>query len=425
MVGGKRRAKRRRGLPERRHRHPESRDPDGNGDEVDRRGHGGGRREPGSTARLGIAHDGDGRRRRVERFGRAGHGGVHRRGFGRRGGSRARRGRGRLVGFRRGRLGGLDLDDRVGPVIDCRRRGGRRRVGKDRLRRRLCRGHLGSHWSGVRRLGRGHGRIDGGRRGLGGSLRGSWSRVAGRGTGTAGRRHGRLGHGRRGRRRRLGLGRGGRGGVGAGCGGRGHERRHGRLRRGRRHRGGKRRNGARRQQRQRIDVALRLGGDANAQAHGRIRRLGGRAHRADRGAFGDDRAARHRDRSEVDQRDRVAVGRRDRDDAPAVRHRPRKGDRTACGRQSRLADRAPDVDAAMLPAGVRMRRVEGEGTEHGPAGRPRPGACGWSGAERERKGEQQHGTTHRATSVVVRLVNEATTVAAVWVVVKSDYSELR
>jgi hypothetical protein len=122
------------------------------------------------------------------------------------------------------------------------------------------------------------------------------------------------------------------------CAGRRRRTHHGGRRRwhGRRRRGGlrcrrlhgRRRLHRRRQEEERVEVALRVGGPAHAEVHVRHRVLG-HAARADGthgGPFGDRRAPFDRQRSEMQQRHGVAVGRLDRDRAPARRHRPGKRD---------------------------------------------------------------------------------------------------
>ena len=371
------------------------------------------RRCPGATARLGLPERGDGLRREVDRLQCVRRGGLR----------RDRRHRGLGPG-----LGSFDVCDRVGPVVGrsrgCRRRG----IRQHRLGRRLC----GS--DGVCRRDR-VGRRDG----VGGRGRvGRWRRI--RGGVLRRRRIGRRGRvgdwfvRRRRRRGRVGRG-GGRGGRialdgrtgGVGCGRRGGDRGlrrrdglRGVHRHGQRH--GQRRDSARRQQRERVDVPLRLRGDADAEVDGRIGRVRRRADGAHGSALRDRRPPRDGDRAEVDERDRKAVRRHHRHHAAAVRHGAGERDQPARRSDDALAERTTHVDAAVLSAGERMGRVERERTQHGPARRPGPGARGRSGAERKQN-DEQHGTTHRAISFVVRLVNGETTVAAVSVVVQSDYSE--
>jgi hypothetical protein len=119
--------------------------------------------------------------------------------------------------------------------------------------------------------------------------------------------------GNRGRRRAgrgIGHGRGRGRGVGDG---------QGRRRRiGDRRRGCRARRDAGGQERRRIEVALRLGGNPHAEMDVRLREVGvaGRGDRSDTVALCHRRAARNRDRAEVRQCHGVAVGGRDRHALP-------------------------------------------------------------------------------------------------------------
>jgi hypothetical protein len=229
-------------------------------DEVERRIRRAGRGRPSTSARLRIP----GRRQRrgcgIDRLRGVG------RGIGRL--------RSCLVDGRRSCLGGFDISDRVGPEVEGWGGHGRRRIGEDRLRRRLGRNDGGSsrsriRYRGSRRRGR---RFGGRRRGLRSRIRGSRIRSAFGSHGRVGRRGAGVGCGARGRRRRLGRRCRRNRRLRSGCGGHRHRRR--RKRRRRRQRGRQRRQQARRQQCQRIDVALRLGRHTDAQIDGRVRRVG-------------------------------------------------------------------------------------------------------------------------------------------------------
>jgi hypothetical protein len=99
-----------------------------------------------------------------------------------------------------------------------------------------------------------------------------------------------------------------------------------------------------------------------------------RADRSNDGALRDGGVLRHGDQAEVRQRHRQTVGGVDRDRLAARRHRPREADDTGGRREHRCAGVTTDVDAAMLAARVRMRRIEREPLEHGAAHGPRPGS---------------------------------------------------
>ena len=282
------------------------------------------------------------------------------------------------------------------------RSGGRRRhrasdgdpAGGGRLRRRA---HTGRS---RRRSPRAHGR--GGRRGC---RRRHDDR--GRALGSRGRRRGR--HSRRRRRGCSRLRRRGRS--------RGRRRSRSRRRRGRRRarsgrrsrhrcgrrrgcrrgrRGGRRSGGPRRKVGERVAVTLRVGGDADAEVDVRPVDLGvaARPDRGDAVALGHRGARRDRQRAEMRERDREPVGGRDRESAARARHRSREGDGAARGRAHGLTGGRADVDAAVLPGGVRLRRVEDEGLEDAAARRPRPGASDRRCEERGH-GRDEEKTTHR------------------------------
>ena len=226
---------------------------------------------------------------------------------------------------------------------------------------------------------------------------------------------------RRRRRRRLRLGRG------CGCllhrGGRLHDdrrrsldhrrgrRRSGRRRRWRRRReldqcgrrcDDRRRRGRsrwwreRRQEAERIEVTLRLGGRADAEMEIRLIEVGrtARADGAESGALGHGVVLLHRVRAEMRQRHRQPVGGLDRHRLAARRHRPRVADNTARRRKHGYARcRGADVDAAVLPARVRMRGIEREALEYRAGDRPRPGvrAGNRQDEEEDERNEPPHG----------------------------------
>jgi hypothetical protein len=87
-------------------------------------------------------------------------------------------------------------------------------------------------------------------------------------------------------------------------------------------------------------------------------------------------ASLHGSRSEVNERDGVAVGSADRDSHAVPRRRAGEGDNARAGSGHRLLGVAADVDSAVLPAGVRIV-AEVERPEHRPRYRPAPaGRCG-------------------------------------------------
>jgi hypothetical protein len=239
----------------------------------------------------------------------------------------------------------------------------------------------------------------------------------GRGRGRSGRRLGCSGRGRLRRRRgRRDRGRGrrrGRHGSRSGSGGR---RRSGRRRGGGRRRWGGRRSRPRRRLRggipagdaasreeaQRIEVALGLGRHAHAEVDVRAGPLGvaRRPDGADRGALVDPGTPLDRDRAEVDERDRVAVGGRDRHGEAVAGQRPGEGDRALPRSAYGLARHARKVDAPMLAARVRVG-PEAERPEHlarrrpGPRAGRRRGDHGGCGQEDRCSPQRQH-ASHRS-----------------------------
>jgi hypothetical protein len=108
------------------------------------------------------------------------------------------------------------------------------------------------------------------------------------------------------------------------------------------------------QEAQRVEVAVRVGGEADAEMDVRPggSRLPARPDRPDDPAFRNGRPARHADRPQLDERDRVPVRRLNRYAFAVRRHGPGKADRPTCGRSHRRSQGRSDVDAAVLPAGV-------------------------------------------------------------------------
>ena len=104
-------------------------------------------------------------------------------------------------------------------------------------------------------------------------------------------------------------------------------------------------------------------------------RVGARAHHPNRLPFGYDSAANEGDRSELEQRDRIAVRRLNRQRVTAVRHGADERHRSRSGGVDRRPDRAADVDSPMLSARVRIGS-ERERPEDRPVQRPRPAGRG-------------------------------------------------
>jgi hypothetical protein len=158
---------------------------------------------------------------------------------------------------------------------------------------------------------------------------------------------------------------------------------------------GSRRREARRQQGQWIDVALWIARDARAEVHVRIGQVDNAArtdcphHRR----LSHERAARHSDRPEVDERGRVSKRRLDRHRLPARRNRPREGHHTPYGGEHGAAAGRAKVDTSVLAARVRVRMVEPERPQHGAVDGPRPGLRIRDG-ERTRANDQDRKSPH-------------------------------
>ncbi len=142
-------------------------------------------------------------------------------------------------------------------------------------------------------------------------------------------------------------------------------------------------------QRERVDVALRLGRAPHPEVHGRARELRrpARAHGAHHVALGDGVAAPHRVGAEMNERDRVAVGGLNRDRLSLRRDGPGEGDRSRDRCDDFCAVGGSDVDTAVLSGRVRVARVEGEERQHRPGDGPAP-------AERGRRDDQRGNRSH-------------------------------
>ena len=202
---------------------------------------------------------------------------------------------------------------------------------------------------------------------------------------------------RRCRRRRLRHGRRGRiggAGVALGCG------RDGCSRRWRRRRGAfwRRRNGlglGRGKQAERVDVAVRIGGEPDAEVDVRRRRDGvdARADDADDRSFGDHAAARDARRAELQQRHRVAVRGQDRDRPTTARDRAGERDGACCRGDHLASELGADVDATMLPARIGVG-AERERSQHRPRRRPDPGVRRRRRDERRKHDQERESSPH-------------------------------
>jgi hypothetical protein len=149
------------------------------------------------------------------------------------------------------------------------------------------------------------------------------------------------------------------------------------------------------QQAERVDVALRFGGDPDAEVEMRRDgdRVGALAHGPDDGALRHDRAAGDAERAELEQRDRVAVRGLDRQRAAASRHGAGERDGAGRGCPHLGAHGRAEVDAAVLPARVGVGG-EGERAQQWAVDRPGPGTRGRSDAEQRQHGRGGEDSPH-------------------------------
>jgi len=129
----------------------------------------------------------------------------------------------------------------------------------------------------------------------------------------------------------------------------------------------------RRQQRERVDIPLRVARHTHAEMDVRLRHLwvAARPDRPDRITLFDDGALGDRDRPEVHERHREATCGLDRDGLATARNRPGKGNGAPGRRPHDRSGRSRHVDAAVLAGEVRIA-TEDERTQHRPAGGPGP-----------------------------------------------------
>lgn len=127
------------------------------------------------------------------------------------------------------------------------------------------------------------------------------------------------------------------------------------------------------EQRKRVDVPIRLGGQANAEMDVRLGafRIAARADRPHDLALSDGCPDRHCDRPQMDERDRVPILGADRQAAPLAGQLSREGDDSGRRRAHVGSRLRPDVDASMLAARVRVFSGD-ERPEHRPIDGPAP-----------------------------------------------------
>jgi hypothetical protein len=150
------------------------------------------------------------------------------------------------------------------------------------------------------------------------------------------------------------------------------------------------------QQAERVEVAVGIGGDPDAEMDVRSGRdrIHALADDTDDRPLLDDAAAKHARRAELEQGHGIAVGRLDRDRAAAAGDRADERDRPRGRREHAAADLTCNVDAAVLSARVRVR-PERERSQHRARGRPDPGRRRRSGDERREQDEDRENSPHR------------------------------
>jgi hypothetical protein len=155
-----------------------------------------------------------------------------------------------------------------------------------------------------------------------------------------------------------------------------------------------------RKQSQRVDVALLLGGDPDAEVDVRLIVVG-RSARPDRPgnrALRDRIALVDRDRAEVAERHGIALGGLDGDRLAVGRHRAGERDGAGRRRQHVGTGRAGHVDAAMLACRIGVGRIEVEPPQHLARRRPGPGMRG-SGKKGRAQQHEQDQSPHMTSSL--------------------------
>jgi hypothetical protein len=142
------------------------------------------------------------------------------------------------------------------------------------------------------------------------------------------------------------------------------------------------------EKRERVHIPVGIGGQANAEVDVRLCPLGiaARADSAHDLAFLDRGTGANPDRSEVDERDRVAVGGANRQAQTFARQLPDEGRDARCRSPDLGTRRRSDVDSPVLATRVRISFGD-ERAQHWTVDRPGPGLC--SRAQEERR--EDHG----------------------------------
>jgi len=132
----------------------------------------------------------------------------------------------------------------------------------------------------------------------------------------------------------------------------------------------------------------------------------GEADGADGLTLGDVGSARDVHGAEMDERDRVAVARLDRERPSSARDEARERHDTSGRRAHRAARRPANIDTPVLPRRVRVRCREGERAQHSPVRWPDPGARRRRSGKQSTDGSEEQKTPHHAKPPVVFLGNK-------------------
>jgi hypothetical protein len=173
----------------------------------------------------------------------------------------------------------------------------------------------------------------------------------------------------------------------------------------------------RREQRQRVGVALLVGGNAHSEMHVRLVELG-RSTGPD-GAYyrslSDSRTLLDRYRPKMGQRYGVAVRRLDGDHLPARGNGPAERHSASRGGDDLGPSRARHVDPTMLAGRILVASIKRERPQNGALCRPAPGA-GRSGCESHTEQAEQEEPRHESSSLSVAQTHVASVAAATDVV---------
>jgi hypothetical protein len=153
--------------------------------------------------------------------------------------------------------------------------------------------------------------------------------------------------------------------------------------------------GTRRKDRERVDVTVRIRGHPDAEMNRSRRAVAGSVfHGADGLSLAYLGVLPDLDRAEPDQRNGVSVGRLDSYSATVVGHRACEGNGAGGGSEDIRVGLCGDVDAAVLPAGIRIV-AERERPDDLAIDRPHPAQ---RRSREDQRGDSRHDHEHERTS---------------------------